>query len=169
MGISAQRLHRRKLAEAQGRPATPAAPALPALIPREQHQRALQELTRSYERKLGAAGLTPGEREELEQLRRDIEAAKTEWQPMLDELERVRTELEQAQAHIRDLEATSGSGDLEGAEGGTAGGEQPAGDGAASAPAETPAVETPASDGTAAVEQEPKPEEPKGKGGKKGK
>lgn len=61
MGISAQRLHRRKAAGAV-EPAV--APALPPLIPREQHQRALQELRRGYELKLGAAEARIAELEE---------------------------------------------------------------------------------------------------------
>lgn len=54
MGLTSQRLHRRKLAERQGRTASPAVHQ-PALIPRVQHERALQELTRSHEQKLSQA------------------------------------------------------------------------------------------------------------------
>lgn len=139
MGITSQRLHRRKLAERQGRVASPVVPAGPALITREQHERALQELTRSYERKLGAASLALDEREEFE---------------------RLKAELEQAQAHIRDLEESNaklagelaGAAEVEGAEGGTAGGEQPSTENTAEPAAEEP---------------KPPSDEPKGKGSKR--
>jgi hypothetical protein len=190
MGIFAQRRWREKQGAAPPRAPTP--PALPPTLTRAEHERAIVEITKSYEIRLSRAGLSTDEREELEQLRQDLEFAKTEWQPMLDEIERVRgelakaqelagevelltTELEQARAYVRDLEERG-----DGAEGGTAGGEQPTteptGDAAAASPeawaAETPPAEAAALEaGTSGPEpsksEEPKPEEPKGKGGKR--
>jgi hypothetical protein len=101
MGVTSQRLHRRKLAEAQGRAASPAASSLPPFIPRAQHERAVSDARRGY---VPASALERANAElvALRQHVAEIEASNAKLAAG------VTTEIEQANA-----------------EGGTAGGEQP--------------------------------------------
>lgn len=132
MGITSQRLHRRKVAEARGQSAAPAVASLPPLISREHHQRAIADARRGY---------VP--RSELDQANAELTALREH----VAEIEASNAKLSEQLVPRSELDQAS-------ADGGSGGGEQPAAD----APTESPASS-----------EEPKPEEPKGKGGKKGK
>lgn len=103
MGMTAQRMWRRKAEERRLGRASPSAPQLPTLVPREQHERIVQELTQGYERKLAALRAEGGDGEGREVVATTAEAqalidsAKVEFQTWADEL---RTEIEKARGEL---------------------------------------------------------------------